>query len=288
MKMGNYKIVHIHQDSMISPAIYCAKKAGIKNIFTHAHTTFVYGWYRKIATYFGRYYIKKNATLKFACSAAAAKWIYGKKANDYILFKNAIDATRFKYNKQSYKKNRKELGYDEKTFILGTCGRLSVEKNQKFLVQLFSQIKKKHNNSKLILIGDGPERDNIIKLSIELGVKDDIFITGLTSDVDYYYSVLDSFVLPSFFEGLPLTGIEAQAAGLPCYFSKGITEEVKITENVHFLSLEDDLEKWSDVILNNIKNRIDTYELIKKSGYDLGENVKLLEDKYTEYSKESE
>ena len=76
---------------------------------------------------------------------------------------------------------------------------------------------------------------------------------------------------------MPLTGIEAQAAGIPCFFSKGITEEVKIIENVHFLSLDDSLDKWCATILCNIKERTNTYELIKTAGYDLGENVKSLD-----------
>lgn len=286
MKEGQYKILHIHQDSMISPAIWCAKKANIKIIFTHAHTTNIYGWYRKIATYIGRKYIPKNATLKFACSKAAAKWIYGKDVDDYILFNNAIDASKFRYSEEIYNNNRNELGINKNTFIIGTCGRLSIEKNQKFLLEVFAQIKNKINNSKLLLIGDGNEKENLLRFASELGVVNDIIITGLVENVDYYYSVLDCFVLPSFYEGLPLTGIEAQAAGIPCYFSTGITEEIKITKNVHFLPLSDEANRWCNIIIKNHKKREDTYNLIKKSGYDIGDNVKLLEENYIKYYKE--
>ena len=63
MKQGNYDIVHIHQDSMIAFGIWCSKKANVKVIFTHAHTTSAIGWYRKLITKLARKYISKNSTI---------------------------------------------------------------------------------------------------------------------------------------------------------------------------------------------------------------------------------
>lgn len=283
MKAGKYKIVHIHQDSMISPAIWCAKRAGIPYIITHAHTTSVDGWYRKIATYIGRIYIEKNANLKFACSDAAAKWIYGKNTEDYILFKNAIDATKYRYEKIKYINNRKELSIDQDSFVIGTCGRLSVEKNQKFLIEIFSIIKQKIPNSKLILIGDGVEKKDLQEIADKLGCLEDVIFTGMIKNTEYYYAILDCFVLPSFYEGLPLTGIEAQAAGITSFFSTGVTEEVKITENAFFLNLNQGSKEWAEKIIKNKKERRDTYNQVKTTGYDMGENVKLLENTYLSY-----
>lgn len=287
MKNGNYQIVHIHQDSMISFGIWCAKKAGVKKIFTHAHTTSAIGWYRKILAKIARKYIKKNADLKFACSDAAARWIYGKKT-DYILFKNAIDASKYRYSYDKYLKNRNELSIEKDELALGTCGRFSVEKNQKFIIEVFSKIKEKKSNCKLILIGDGEEKDNLINLAKKLGIENDIIFTGLVSNVDYYYSAIDCFILPSFYEGLPLVGVEAQAAGLPCFFSTGVTKEIKVTDNVHFLDLDDGSTVWANYILENLNNKKDNYENIKKSGYDIGSNVEMLQLRYIENFVEKE
>lgn len=287
MKKGNYQVVHIHQDSMISFGVWCAKRAGIKKIFTHAHTTSDSVWYRKTLTKLGRRYIKKNATLKFACSEAAANWIYGKNS-DYILFKNAIDASKFRHSKEKYEKIREELSFKKSDIVLGTCGRFSIEKNQKFLIEIFSKIKSKERNCKLVLIGDGSEKESLVELARNLRVEEDTIFTGLVSNVEYYYSALDGFVLPSFYEGLPLVGVEAQAAGIPCFFSTGITSEIKITDNVHFLNLEEGAAVWADYILEHLSDKEDTYEKIKKAGYDIGANVDMLQSKYKEGFKEKE
>ena len=284
MKRGNYQIVHIHQDSMISFAILCAKKAGIKNIFTHAHTTSANGWYRKTLAIFGRKYIDKNATLKFACSKAAAEWIYGAKEDEYILFKNAIDAFKFRYKSEITYNNRKELGIQNDQFVIGTCGRFSVEKNQKFLVEVFAEIKNSVPDAMLVLIGDGDEKQDIIATAEALGVQKDILFPGMVGDVEYYYSTLDCFILPSLFEGLPLVGVEAQAAGITSFFSTGVTEEIKINPNVYFLPLAIGAKEWAEKILACRCAKKDTYSNIKNAGYDIDDNVELLESTYLKYA----
>lgn len=283
MKEENYQVVHIHQDSMIAFGIWCAKRAGIKNIFTHAHTTSALGWYRKMITKIARKYIINNSVLRFACSDAAANWIYGKNSK-YILFKNAIDVSKYRYSKQRCLESRKKLAIANDTFVIGTCGRYSIEKNQNFLIDVFSEIKKRKQNSKLILVGDGNEKNNLISHSKELNVFDDIIFTGLVSNTELYYDVMNCFVLPSFYEGLPLVGVEAQAAGIPSFFSTGVTEEIKVTDEVYFLNLNDGSSIWADSIIKKSKEKRDNYDQIRKSGYDIGSNVELLKLKYKNYS----
>lgn len=284
MKQGKYKVVHIHQDSMIAFAIWCAKKAKIKTIFAHAHTTSANGWYRKILAIVARKYIVNNVNEKFACSQAAAKWIYGSKKNDYILFKNAIDAEKFRYSHEQYINNRLKYGLEKEQFVFGTCGRFSVEKNQIFLIDILKEIKKTYKNAKLILIGDGEEKQNIISRAKENGLLDDVIFTGMVNNTEFYYSILDCFILPSFYEGLPLAGVEAQAAGIPSFFSMGITKELKIIDTAFFIELEKGATKWAEEIIKNITEKKDTYGEIRKSGYDIRENAKMLQDKYIEYS----
>ena len=229
----------------------------------------------------------KNATEKFACSEAAAKWIYGKNVTNYILFKNAINAEVFRYDYRNCHKNRTEAGIcDDNQFVIGTCGRLSPEKNQIFLVEIFAEIKKVMDDSKLILIGDGSEKENILNQAIKLDVDKDIIWTGMVSNASYYYSMLDCFVLPSIFEGLPLAGVEAQAAGILCFFSTGITSEIKITDKTYFLELERGPEYWAKEILLKRCSKEDTYDLVLDAGYDIGENVGFLQKTYMKYSVE--
>lgn len=283
LKNGNYQVVHIHQDSMIAFGIWCSKMAKIKTIFTHAHTTSAQGWYRRFITKNARKYIVKNSNLRFACSKEAANWIYGKNV-DYLLFRNAIDASKFRFSKKKYDECRKKLHINNNTFIVGTCGRYSIEKNQKFLIDIFFEIKKTKKDSKLILVGDGAEKNNLISYSKDLNVFEDIIFTGLVNNPDLYYNVMDCFVLTSFYEGLPLVGVEAQAAGIPSFFSTGITKDLKITDEVYFLDLKKGAMAWSEFILKNSKDRRDNYRKICEFGYDIGQNVKLLESKYESYS----
>lgn len=283
IKNGNYDVVHIHQDSMIAFALYCAKKAGIKNIITHAHTTSANGLHRQILAKIGRTYINRNASLKLACSNAAAKWIYGEKVENYIIFKNAIDAKKFIYSEVNNKQNRESLGISDDSFVIGTCGRFSIEKNQIFLVKIFNEIKRINSNSKLILIGDGSEKENITQLCKELGVIEDVIFPGMVENVEFYYNILDAFVLPSFFEGLPLVGIEAQAAGVNCFFSDGVTKEISVTEQTKFMSLDKSAYEWAYEIVNTARIRKNNYESIRKAGYDVGENVKFLENTYKSF-----
>lgn len=280
MKKGDYDIVHIHQDSMIGFGVWCAKKAKIKKIFVHAHTTSADGWYRRVLAVINRSYINKNATVKFACSNAAAKWIYGKKCKDFILFNNSIDALKYRFDKNNSLDNRKKMNIKENTFVIGTCGRLAEVKNQKFLLEVFSEIKKKNQNSKCILVGDGEKREELINYSKELGIYEDVIITGIVDNPEYYYSVFDCFVLPSLYEGLPLSGIEAQAAGIPAFFSTGVSKEVDITGKSIFISIDESPKVWANNILNSKTIKKDNYNYVVKKGYDMKTNVKLIEDYY--------
>ncbi len=282
IKSGNYDVVHIHQDSMIGFGLWCAKKAKVKNIFTHAHTTSADGWYRRLITKLNRKYIRKNADVKFACSSAAAKWIYGKNCNDYVLFNNSIDASKYEYNKEKSVNRRKKLNIPKDCIVIGTCGRLAEVKNQKFLLQIFCELKKKKDNSKCILIGDGELRNELLDYAKKHNISKDLIITGMVNNPEDYYSLLDCFILPSFYEGLPLSGIEAQAAGIPTIFSNGVSKEVDITGESLFLSIEESPEKWMNEILNIIGKKKNNYEIVVKKGYDMKGNVKLLENYYLE------
>lgn len=277
---GGYRIVHIHQDSMIGFAICCAKKAGVKMIIAHAHTTSANGWYRKLTAMAARRYIARNADVRFACSDAAARWIFGKKEDDITIIKNAVDAARFRYDAAKSLENRKKLGIGREQFVVGTCGRLSVEKNQSYLLDIFYELKKRREDSVLIIVGDGEERQRLQEKAVKLGIAEAVMFPGMVNNAEMYYSVMDCFVLPSMFEGLPLAGIEAQAAGIPAFFSMGITREIGIIPAVFFEDISREPKVWADRIMKECGQKIDTYQLIRQAGYDTGENVRLLQDVY--------
>ena len=118
-----------------------------------------------------------------------------------------------------------------------------------------------------------------------LGLANSVQFLGVREDVSDILQAFDLFLLPSLFEGLPVTMIEAQAAGLPCVISDKVPIQCDITGNTKVVSLDDSTDKWADTVLDYVKEykRAYTFEKIKEAGFDIKENAKWLEKKYKEY-----
>ena len=123
-------------------------------------------------------------------------------------------------------------------------------------------------NSKLLLVGTGPLEEEIKEKLQNLKIEDKVIFTGFATNVNEYLQAMDVFIMPSLYEGLPITAIEAQASGLPCFLSKYvITPEAKITDDLMFISLNDQPQEWAKKILSKNLSRKDNREKIKKAGY---------------------
>lgn len=237
-----------------------------------------------------RYWIDKillrwAATDYFACSELAGKWLFG----DNIKFKvipNAIDCNRVKFNPLIREKVRHELGITPDQFIIGHVARFSRQKNHSFLIDIFREVHRRNPHTVLLLIGsyEGPSREfyEIVKEKVkEYGLEENVRFLGMRADVPRLYQAMDCFVLPSLFEGLPVVGIEAQAAGLPCYFADTVTKEAGITELVQFISLKSAPDVWAASILEKKKdNREKWADIVAKSGYDIHVAAKQIEEYY--------
>ena len=87
------------------------------------------------------------------------------------------------------------------------------------------------------------------ELAKELGVEKSVMFLGLQKDPAPYYQAMDAFILPSFYEGMPLVGIEAQSSGVPCLFSKGVSPEAKLSDRVEFLEIgEANVSQWTEAL----------------------------------------
>lgn len=285
-----YSIVHGHLGSTAAIYLSIAKRHGIFTI-AHSHSVNKMRLLSDMIYGFFAYPTRFIADQFFACSREAGISRYGKKKGcdekRCIVLNNAIDTGRFAYNPDERKNMRQALNLSETQIVVGNISRFSEPKNHVFLVEIFAQIHKKDPESVLLLVGDGDLRLQIEKKINDLGLADATILTGVQSNTWDYYQAMDVIAMPSHYEGLPVTLVEAQTAGLPCCVSDAVPHESAITDLVQFRSLNDTAEQWADWILKCAKTpRRDTRDDICAAGYDISATSKWLEDFYTKVVKE--
>ncbi|MFG6320603.1 MAG: glycosyltransferase family 1 protein [Lachnospiraceae bacterium] len=288
LKEHRYDVVHIHYTTPLrAPYLKACLKANVKKRIYHSHSAYVSGKnFIKHAVYgYMKKQISKYATDYFACSMAAAEWIFEKKLIDDGTVKiiyNGIDTKKFAYSVSDRKAVRKELDINDE-FVLVHTGRFMSQKNHRFVVDVFYELKKICTDSKLLLLGTGELFEEVKHQVNELGLADDVIFAGVRSDVNRFLSAADCYIMPSLYEGLPVSAIEAECAGLPCIFSENITREVSLIEGIEFLSLDETVHEWVKQILKfKDVERYDKSEIVKNSGYDIQAVAKKMQQLYME------
>lgn len=273
-KFGNiYKAIHLHEIYLNAILLPLAKKAGIKKLITHSHATRFSD--KKLSAIRNRILctpIKQTANRYFACSKAAGVSVYGSKyveLGKVSIINNAVDIKKFKFNLEVREKLRAQLLIKDK-LVIGHVGRFNEQKNHLFLIDIFLEVLKIRNNSILMLLGDGPLYEEIEDKIRKLGIEKSVMLLGRKNNIEEYLQAMDVFVLPSLFEGLPVVGVEAQTAGLPCIFSSEITEEIDI-KNCMFLDLNEEVSTWAKIIVNSVDGfiRQDTSRDIEEAGFSI-------------------
>lgn len=224
----------------------------------------------------GRLLWGRCVDVKFAPSALAAEYTFGKKATkrgDVTLLKNAVDLNVYKYYPKEREHIRAALGIQER-LVVGHVGRFALQKNHFFLLNIFCEIKKQNNDAVLLLVGgNGDLEEQVRQKVVDLGLEQSVIFAGIRSDIPQVMSAMDVFVMPSFFEGMPNTVIEAQATGLPCVIADTITKEANITGLVQYLPLRNP-EIWSKKVLGAIcKQRTNTKKFFIDNKYDIESTV---------------
>ena len=233
------KVLHAHNEAMQLFALEGAKKAGLPVRIAHAHNTRLPKDAKLPIKWFCKQFIPGAATDYWACGRAAGIYYFGQSAWDArgVTLRNAIDLDRFGYRPQVRAKLRAEYGLNDK-LVVGCVARLMAQKNHTRLLDIFAALKKVRPDSCLLLVGEGELRAELEAKAARLGIAQDVKFLGVQSDTSVWYQAMDVFVMPSLFEGLPVVGMEAQASGLPCVFSTGVTEEVLLRPDSCRISLE--------------------------------------------------
>jgi glycosyltransferase involved in cell wall biosynthesis len=281
-KNNRYRIVHAHMNENSSFVLRAAKKVGIPCRIMHSHASDLKLDYKYPFRMYARSVIRNNPSEYFACSNRAGEWLFGKKKisnSNFSIINNAVKTEDFIFNEETRKKVREEIKAEDK-LVIGHVGRFHESKNHIFLLQVFESLFKKHNQSVLVLVGDGDTRKMIEREAEKRGIYHAIRFLGVRDDIADLLQAMDMFVFPSHFEGLPVVLIEAQAAGLRCILSDRITRDVDITGRMEFIPLERSADYWSEAILKSTYEHVDTQQILIKNGYDAAQMAKWLGDFY--------
>lgn len=284
LQNGGYDCVHIHGDVAYLLLIFAraARRAGVKKIILHSHAAGLDGGSRRLKAVLHRLCqraLLRAATDFAACSDMAAAWMYpGLDARRVVMIRNGIELERFACDPAVRARMRRELRLED-TFVVGHVGRFTYQKNHEYLLEAFAAMRSRVPNAKLLLVGEGVLFDQTRAQAEQLGIVADVIFYGASYDVGSLMQAMDLFALPSRFEGLPIVGVEAQAAGLPVLFSDHITRQAGITEHVRFLPIDENaVDKWGvaarDVAEGPGWNRSDDCERVRRAGFTIQDTIR--------------
>lgn len=283
----DYDIIHSHQTNLDLFYLREAKKWKIPVRILHAHNTNCD--ISKIRMMILKLTSKFYANYFFACSEEAGSFMFGKnikKNKRFYVINNAIDVEKYVYNSRIREEQRKE-NHIENNFVIGNVARMADIKNHEFLLKVFKEILVINKNAKLLLIGNGPLEEKLKKEAKELEIDENVIFYGVTNKVNDLLQAMDVFVLPSLFEGVPLTVIEAAASGTKYVISDKIDSHLKKNDLELKLSLNETPEFWAKQILRFAKDytKVNQKELLVESKFDIDTEANRLEKIYQEILK---
>lgn len=252
----NFDVIHINMYNSIGLFYSYLLRKKNRKIICHAHNTGIdndfLGFKRIIHKIIKRIFTKKDYRY-ISCSEEAASFcFFMKNVKDLKIINNGVDSYKFVFDKSSREKIRNQFNIDDEIKIIGHVGRFVKQKNHPFIINVFNEFLKMNPKSILILIGEGPEKDNIIKMVENIEIKDKVIFIDRTSKVNDFLNAFDLLLFPSLYEGLGIVLIEAQMSGLNCVVSDRIPINAKISD--HFISVKLDTSylDWAKVISSNI------------------------------------
>jgi glycosyltransferase involved in cell wall biosynthesis len=289
----DYKIVHCHMNTWAGLFLPIAKKNKIPIRIAHSHSAQKGSDFLSLNNLRERLFksimkinINRSTTHSFACGNEAGLWLYGKRQSKKItIIKNGIDTNKLKYEEEIREKVRENLKIPNDTLVLGHVGSMTTPKNHKFIIEIFDTLKKQHANTLLCLVGDGINRESIKDAVQKKGLNSNVMFLGIRNDVHDLLKAFDVFILPSLFEGFPVSAVEAQTAALPCVLSDRISGEVDMGLGlVDFVSLNKPPEYWVEKILEkkNANRNISVNKIIDQ-GFDSQTTVNDLQQFYYKF-----
>lgn len=262
IKRGQYDIAYFNiSEAFNSLGLLAAYKCRVDKVVVHSHSSGVNshsGMVRFIRTFCHKVMkhlvVGRVATDYYTCSYVAGEWMFPKKvlqSSKFHIMNNAVKVDKFKFDEDIRRKKRIELEVEDR-IVIGQTGSFSYQKNSEYIVDIAEALHKKEPRALTIMIGTGDDFETVQNIVRERQLEDAVWLLGSRKDVGELLQVMDFFILPSRFEGLPIAAVEAQVSGLKTILSDTISRETALTDRCMFLSIKDPAEKWADKILDNI------------------------------------
>lgn len=279
---AEYDLVHIHELMSQRIVIPIAHKYGLK-VVIHSHGEYpgrkLVGTVKAARNKFLLKGFDVNADRYLACGELAATAF--KRQTNVTVLKNGVDIGKYQSAGRGL---RKEYGIPDTTFVVGSAGRIAYQKNAFDIIRIYAAVHRKHPDSVLLMAGEAEDpayMEQLREVIREEKVEDSVKLIGNCKRMPELMRSFDVFLIPSLFEGLPVTAVEAQAVGLPCFCSENVSAETNITGNVKFLPLSLPHDEWADAILSAKKSSVDdVYAAFNQRGYNLETNAAALLEIY--------
>ena len=291
LKENDIQIIHSHMTLVCFITAILARMCGVKVCIAHSHLAqnitgikkYVYGVFKWLT--------KLTASDCFACGNEAGIYLYGKKAvenGQVVMMHNAIDIQKYGFCGQTRREVREELKAQD-SFCIGHVGRFTEQKNHTFLLDIMSEIVKVKDNAKLFLFGEGPLEEEIREKVQRLSLQEHVVFMGSVTNMDRYYPAMDVFLLPSLYEGLAVSLVEAQCSGLPVVTSDTVTEEIKLSHKYDVLALTQNPAKWAQAVCKyeqskesaeRLEERQQAKFLIEEHGYNIQKEAEKIDRFY--------
>lgn len=272
LREKEYDIVHLHGGSNLMNiiAIIAIRNKRIK-IVAHSHNE---ENSMKPFNRIAKRIISKYADRQLACSEKAAGAMFDN--DNWIYIRNGIDTKRFQFSEKDRKVVRDEFGIKDGQFFIGNVGRLSGQKNQLYLVKIFDKIIKTGVDAKLLIIGEGPLKNDIQNLIGSKGLSDKVIMIERSNEIPQILSALDFFLLPSLYEGLPVSAVESQANGLRTIISNTTSSMTIISDRCSQCGIKNcDIEEWARNIRSYpVSSRKKYANIIAAAGFDINDTVR--------------
>ena len=235
-------------------------------VITHSHNTsqeplkkLRYHISTKLRTIYGMSRLKQLNVERLAITKLAGEYLY--RGKSFEIVSPGIEANRFIYSEETRNYIRRKLRINN-CVVLGFVGRIMRVKNPLFLIDILIEAKKILPDVKLMVVGDGIMRDEMVEKVKKCKLTKDVIFTGLVKSVEDYIAGVDILLAPSYSEGLGLGIIEAQSMGIPCVCAKGnVPNAVNVTKTVEFCELNAGSSKWAEKIKEMSSKRYDRNEM---------------------------